>query len=217
MSARSGHDPSYSAGQANAPGTAAGHDEAGRVQKAPYVPSGRDERGRPVPPVPHEGFLGRLGTALLLGQSVVLAVVAVWTFVASTVSPSAGPVEVLGLRMTVAHGILLAVTAALATAACATRRWARRWSVTQFVVYLVVFFAGMTVSAEPVPGLELNGPDHALHAALALLGFVTAMLLSARIVEPRRARCLTPPDGPTTPTPSPVAPDPPRPREEART
>lgn len=180
---RSGRDP---AEHTDDPQTATAHDESGRARGAPYVPPGRDESGQPSPPVPHEGFLGRLATAVLLGQSVVLAVVAVWTFVALATTPGDGPVTVLALRMSLAHAVLLAVTAVLGAAACTTRRWSRRWSVVQFAGYLVVFFVGLTLSANvPAPGwLEFNGPDHALHAVVSLLGFVTAMLLSARLVEP---------------------------------
>lgn len=139
-----------------------------------------------MPGVPHEGFLGRVATVALLGQSLVLAVLAVWAFVAIAVSPQHGPVEILTLSLTVPHGVLLAATAVLGAAACSGRRWARRWSAAQFVVYLAVFFVGMTVGTnQPQPGwLTLNASDHILHVALALLGFVTAMLLGARIVEP---------------------------------
>lgn len=179
------------------------HDRSGRASGTPYVPAGRQSTGEPSPPVPHEGFLGRLATSLVVGQSVVLGVVAVWTFIATAASPGAGPVDVLALRMTVPHAVLLAVTAVLGAAACLSRRWSRRWAVTQFGAFLVVFLAGLTVSANvPDPGwLEFNGPDHFLHATLALLGFVAAMLFSARIVEPQPA----PPPYPTGRTDDPDA------------
>ena len=164
---------------ADATGTADQHDETGRTGGAPYVPAGRDQAGRPQPAVPHEGLVGRLATSLLIGQSVVLAVVVIWAVIG--MAGSGAPAEVLGLRLGLAETVLLAVTAVLGAASCVGRRWSRRWAVTQFGVYLLVFLLGLTLTgAFP----ELNAPDHALHAALAILGFATLMLLSARIVEP---------------------------------
>lgn len=203
---RGGREPTE---RADHPGTASRHDASGRVSGTPYVPAGRDDTGHPSPPVPHEGFLGRLATALLLGQSGVLAVVAVWAFVATATSSTGGPADVLALLISLPHAAVLAVTAVLGAAACLARRWGRRWTVTQFVVYLVVFFAGMTVGAnQPQPAwLALDAQDHFLHLTLALLGFVTAMLFSARLVEP-------PADPPAHPT---GRTDAPRPRSSSAT
>jgi hypothetical protein len=164
---------------ADATGTADQHDETGRAGGAPYVPAGRDQAGRPQPAVPHEGLVGRLATSLLLGQSVVLAVVVIWAVV--ILAGSGAPAAVLGLQLGVAEVVLLAVTAVLGAASCLGRRWSRRWAATQFGLYLLVFLVGLTLGGT-FP--ELNTADHALHAVLALLGFVALMLLSARIVEP---------------------------------
>ncbi|MEJ2870968.1 DUF4383 domain-containing protein [Actinomycetospora sp. OC33-EN08] len=175
------YDP---ATQTDAPGRSSVHDRAGRSATGPYVPSGRDEQGNPIPSVPHEGFLGRIATSLLLGQSVVLAVIVVWAVV--VLATSGSPATVLNLLITPAHAVLLAATAVLGTAAAVKRRWSRRWTVTQVVLYLVIYLMGLTAGGNvPQPGwLQLNGPDHFLHIALALLGFVMMMLFSARIVEP---------------------------------
>ncbi|MCD2186957.1 DUF4383 domain-containing protein [Actinomycetospora soli] len=178
---RTDYDP---ASQSDDPGRSSVHDEAGRSSSGPYVPSGRDEQGHPVPSVPHEGFLGRLATSLLLGQSVVLAVLAVWAFVAMGVSGA--PARVLNLTVSPAHGVVLAATAVLGAASTVTRRWVRRWCVLQVLGYLVLYLVGLTAGGGPEqPGwIALNTPDHFLHLALALLGFVMMMLFSARIVEP---------------------------------
>ncbi|WP_018333355.1 DUF4383 domain-containing protein [Actinomycetospora chiangmaiensis] len=182
MSERStDYDP---AAQSDDPGRSSVHDAAGRSSSGPYVPSGYDEQGNPKPSVPHEGFLGRIATSLLAGQSVLLAVLAVWGFVADATSGS--PAHVLNLLITPAHAVLLAVTAVLGAVATVARRWSRRWCVLQFAAYLVIYLMGLTAGANVAqPGwLQLNGPDHFLHIALALLGFVMMMLFSARIVEP---------------------------------
>lgn len=194
---RGGRDPAEHTDDSRTP---AEHDEHGRAARAPYVPAGRDGSGNPSPPVPHEGFLGRFATALLLGQSVVLAVVAVWALAA--IVSTGGPADVLGLDVSVPHAVLLAATAVLGAGACVARRWGRRWAVSQSVVYLLLYLIGMTVGAnQPQPGwLALDAQDHFLHLALAMLGFVTAMLLSARIVEP-------PPGSPPYPTGRTAAPD----------
>lgn len=139
-----------------------------------------------MPSVPHEGLLGRLGAAILLGQSVVLAAVAVAGLLMSTTTTSPSPVRVLGLGMNLAHAVLLGITAVVGAVVCLRRRAIRFWAVTQFSVYTVVFLAGTTLSANTLDrsGLNLNGPDHALHGVLALLGFAVAMLTSARVIEP---------------------------------
>ncbi|GLZ55731.1 hypothetical protein [Actinomycetospora sp. NBRC 106378] len=166
------------AAQSDAPGRSEAHDESAQGS-GPYVQPGRDEQGNPVPSVPHEGVLGRIATSILVGQSVVLAVLAVWAFVANAVSGS--PAQVLNLTIGLGHAVLLAATAVLGVAATVTRRWVRRWCVIQVLAFLVLYLVGLTAA----PGwLDLNTADHFLHLALALLGFVMMMLFSARIVEP---------------------------------
>ncbi len=175
MSERStDYDPAV---QSEDPGRSEAHDESGQGS-GPYVEAGRDEQGNPVPSVPHEGVLGRIATSVLIGQSVVLAVLAVWAFVANAVSGS--PAQVLNLTIGPTHATLLAATAVLGAASTVTRRWVRRWCVLQVLAYLVIYLIGLTS-----PGwLTLGTADHFLHLALALLGFVMMMLFSARIVEP---------------------------------
>lgn len=170
------YDP---ASQSEDPGRSTVHDESGRSSGAPYVPPGRDEQGNPVPSVPHEGFLGRIATSVLLGQSVVLAVIVVWAVVALATSGS--PARVLNLTVTPAHAALLGATAVLGAASAVTRRWVRRWCVLQVLAFLVIYLVGLSAGSG---WLGLNTPDHFLHLALALLGFVMMMLFSARIVEP---------------------------------
>jgi hypothetical protein len=177
---RTDYDP---ASQSDDPGRSQAHDESARGS-GPYVQPGRDEQGNPVPSVPHEGVLGRIATSLLVGQSVVLAVLAVWGFVALATSGS--PAQVLNLTVSPAHAVVLAATAVLGAASTVARRWVRRWCVFQVLAYLVLYLVGLTAGGTPAqPGwLGLNTPDHFLHLALALLGFVMMMLFSARIVEP---------------------------------
>ncbi|WP_433802131.1 DUF4383 domain-containing protein [Actinomycetospora sp. CA-084318] len=177
---RTDYDP---ASQSDDPGRSSVHDESPRGA-GPYVQPGRDEQGNPVPSVPHEGLLGRIATSILLGQSVVLAVLAVWGIVGLVTSGS--PAQVLNLTVSPAHAVLLAATAVLGAASTVARRWVRRWCVLQVLLYLVLYLMGLTAGGGPdQPGwLALNTPDHFLHLALALLGFVMMMLFSARIVEP---------------------------------
>jgi hypothetical protein len=166
------------AAQSDDPGRSEAHDESAKGS-GPYVQPGRDEQGNPVPSVPHEGVLGRVATSILLGQSVVLAVLAVWAFVANAVSGS--PAQVLNLTIGPTHAALLAATAVLGAASTVTRRWVRRWCVFQVLAFLVLYLVGLTAGSD---WMDLNTPDHFLHLALALLGFVMMMLFSARIVEP---------------------------------
>lgn len=165
------------------------HDRAGRGGGGPYVAPGRDEQGNPQPSVPHEGLLGRIAMSLVIGQSVVLLVVAVAGYLVGSDQGFTGRSEgtFLALRLNPAHSTLLLVTAVLGLVAALTRRsLLRRFAFTQWVVYLLVFAFGSAYSvntADSTP-LDLNTPDHVLHGVLFLLGFITMMISSARIIEP---------------------------------
>lgn len=181
-SARSGEEPHPDAGVDSQ------HDEQGRAAGAPYVPSGRDEQGRPQPSVPHEGLLGRVATAVLAGQSVVLLVVAVAGYVVGSGHGFFGRTEAtfLALRLNPAHSTLLLIWAVLGLAALSRRKTLRGFALAQAVLFLIVFAVGTAASvgtSNPSP-LDLNTPDHILHGVLFLLGFITMMISSARIVEP---------------------------------
>ena len=93
------------------------HDQVGRGS-GPYAPGGRDDQGNPVPSVPHEGLLGRIATALVAGEAVVLAAVGVAGVVSSWGAGFTAqvPDTVLALRLNPAHSALLLVTAVLAAA-----------------------------------------------------------------------------------------------------
>ncbi|GAA4924187.1 uncharacterized protein DUF4383 [Actinomycetospora succinea] len=163
------------------------HDQEGRAP-GPYAPAGRDEQGDPVPSVPHEGLLGRIGTALVGGEAVVLAVVGVAGLVTSW---GAGfteqvPDTVLALRLNPAHSVLLLVTALLGALSLTSRTRLRFFAGGQAVVYLLLFVFGTAyaVNTGTATFLALNTPDHVLHGVLAVLGFVVVMITSARIVEP---------------------------------
>lgn len=106
---RSSHEPAHP----DHADTGEHHDRQGRSWHGPDVPPGRDSERDPVPSVPHEGLLGRIGTSVVAGQCVVLAGVAVAGFV---VSRGAGLFEqtdttVLALRLNPAHSTLLLLTA----------------------------------------------------------------------------------------------------------
>jgi hypothetical protein len=164
------------------------HDEAGRAGGAPYVPAGRDEEGRPQPAVPHEGMLGRIASSVLAGQSVVLLVVAVAGYVVGSGDGFFGRSDAtfLALRLNPAHSTLLLITALAGLAALWRRKSLRGYALGQAVVYLIIFAVGTAASVgttDPSP-LDLNTPDHVLHGVLFLLGFITMMISSARIVEP---------------------------------
>ena len=163
------------------------HDEAGRAA-GPYVPAGRDEQGRPQPSVPHEGLLGRIASSVLAGQSVVLLVVAIAGYVVGSDQGFFGRSEgtFLALRLNPAHSTLLLITAVLGIAALWRRKSLRGYALAQGVVYLILFAVGTAASvgtSDPSP-LDLNTPDHVLHGVLFILGFITMMISSARIVEP---------------------------------
>lgn len=169
-------------------GTHSQHDEEGRAGGAPYVPAGRDEEGRPQPPVPHEGLLGRIASSVLAGQSVVLLVVAIAGYVVGSGDGFFGRSEAtfLALRLNPAHSTLLLITALLGIAALWRRKSLRGYALGQAIVYLILFAVGTAASVgttDPSP-LDLNTPDHVLHGVLFLLGFITMMISSARIVEP---------------------------------
>jgi hypothetical protein len=166
------------------------HDQQGRSGESggPYVQAGRDEQGRPQPSVPHEGLLGRIATSVLAGQSVVLLVVAVAGYVVGSGDGFFGRTDAtfLALRLNPAHSTLLLITAVAALASLSRRKSLRGYALGQAVVYLIIFAVGTAASmgtSDPSP-LDLNTPDHILHGVLFLLGFVTMMISSARIVEP---------------------------------
>jgi uncharacterized protein DUF4383 len=165
------------------------HDEQGRsAEGGPYVKAGRDEQGRPQPAVPHEGLLGRIATSVLAGQSVVLLVVAVAGYVVGSGDGFFGRSEAtfLALRLNPAHSTILLITAVLGLAALSRRKYLRGFALTQGVVYLILFAIGTAaaVGTSDSSPLDLNTPDHVLHGVLFLLGFITMMISSARIVEP---------------------------------
>jgi hypothetical protein len=164
------------------------HDEAGRSSGSPYVQSGRDESGRPQPAVPHEGLLGRIATSVIAGQSVVLAVVAIAGYVVGSGQGFTGRSEAtfLALRLNPAHSTILLVWAVLGVAALSRRKTLRAYTALQAVVFLILFAFGTAFSVATTDStpLDLNTPDHVLHGVLFLLGFITMMISSARIVEP---------------------------------
>jgi hypothetical protein len=163
------------------------HDQQDRGG-GPYVEAGRDEQGRPQPAVPHEGLLGRIATAVLAGQSVILLVVAVAGYLVGSGDGFAGRSEAtfLALRLNPLHSTLLLVWAVLGLAALSRRRTLRGFALAQVIVFLIVFAVGTAAAvgtSDPSP-LDLNTPDHILHGVLFLLGFITMMISSARIIEP---------------------------------
>ena len=181
---RSARDPEHP----DSADSAGHHDEQGRAPGGPYVPPGYDERGNPQPSVPHEGLLGRIGVAVIGGQSVVLLVVAVAGYVVSAGEPftSQADTTFLALRLNPAHSTLLLVTALLGAASLVRRTSMRAWAGLQAVVYLLVFVLGSAFSANlpSATPLNVNTPDSVLHVVLALLGFIILMLSSARVIEP---------------------------------
>jgi hypothetical protein len=197
-------------------GTPQQHDRSGRGS-GPYSPPGRDDQGNPIPSVPHEGLLGRIATAVVAGEAVVLLVVGVaglvMTWGASFTEQTAD--SFLALRLNPAHSVLLLVTAALAALSLRRRTWLRIFAGAQAIVYLLlfVFGAAFSVNTGDATFLALNTPDHVLHAVLALLGFITVMIASARIIEPPPGSLPypgviaesgeEPPQGPTPESPEP--------------
>ncbi|GAA4799946.1 hypothetical protein GCM10023200_41040 [Actinomycetospora chlora] len=171
----------------DATGTPQQHDRTGRGS-GPYTPSGRDDQGNPIPSVPHEGLLGRIATAVIAGEAVVLLVVGVAGIVVSWGSSFTEQTDdtFLALRLNPAHSVLLLVTAVLAAVSLRRRTWLRIFAGAQAVVYLLLFAFGaaFSVNTGDATFLALNTPDHVLHAVLALLGFICVMIASARIVEP---------------------------------
>ncbi|MFC5141075.1 DUF4383 domain-containing protein [Actinomycetospora rhizophila] len=168
-------------------GTAAQHDREGRGS-GPYSPPGRDDQGNPIPSVPHEGLLGRIATAIVAGEAVVLAVVGVAGLVMTWGAAFTEQTEdtFLALRLNPAHSVLLLVTAVLAAISLRKRTWLRFFAGGQAIVYLLLFVFGAAYSLNTGTAtfLALNTPDHVLHGVLAILGFITVMIASARIVEP---------------------------------
>ncbi|MDD7933068.1 DUF4383 domain-containing protein [Actinomycetospora straminea] len=171
----------------DAEGTPGQHDQQGRGS-GPYAPPSRDEQGNPLPSVPHEGLLGRIGKAVVGGEVVVLAVVGIAGLVTSWGASFTEqvPDTVLALRLNPAHSVLLLVTAVLGAVSLRKRSWLRAFAGAQAVVYLLLFVFGsaFSVNTGSATFLALNTPDHVLHGVLAILGFVVLMISSARIVEP---------------------------------
>ena len=125
---------------------------------------------------------------MLAGQSVVLLVVAVAGYVVGSGDGFFGRTDAtfLALRLNPAHSTILLITALLGFAALARRKTLRGFALGQGVVYLILFAVGTAASigtSDPSP-LDLNTPDNILHGVLFLLGFITMMISSARIVEP---------------------------------
>ena len=165
-----------------------GHDDTERSSGAPYVPPGRDSAGNPRPSVPHEGLLGRIGVAVIGGQSVVLLAVAVAGFVVSRHDGFLDQPDnsVLALRLNGAHSTLLLVTALAGFAVLRWRYALRRYAAIQAIVYFLVFAFGAAYSANSASAtfLDINTPDSVLHGVVAVIGFVTLMITAARVVEP---------------------------------
>jgi hypothetical protein len=197
-------------------GTPRQHDRQGRGA-GPYTPPGRDDQGNPLPSVPHEGLLGRIGAAVVAGEAVVLAAVGIAGLVTSRGAGFTEQVHdsVLGLRLNPAHSVLLLVTAVVGAICLRKRTWLRFFAGGQAVVYLLVFVFGsaFSVNTPNATFLALNTPDHVLHAVLAVLGFIVLMVSSARIVEPPPGSLPypgvlagtgeDPPQGPTPDSPEP--------------
>jgi hypothetical protein len=200
----------------DATGTPRQHDRSDRGT-GPYAPPGRDDQGNPVPSVPHEGLLGRIASAVVAGEAVVLLVVGiaglVMTWGAGFTEQT--PDSFLALRLNPAHSVLLLVTAVLAAVSLRRRTWLRIFAGGQAIVYLLlfVFGAAFSVNTAGATFLSLDTADHVLHAVLALLGFIVVMLSSARIVEPPPGSLPypgvlpqtgeEPPQGPTPESPEP--------------
>ncbi|MEJ2889156.1 DUF4383 domain-containing protein [Actinomycetospora aeridis] len=168
-------------------GTPRQHDQEGHGA-GPYAPPGRDEQGNPVPSVPHEGLLGRIATAIVAGEAVVLAVVGVAGLIMTWGSGFTEQTQdtVLALRLNPAHSVLLLATAVVAAVCLRKRTWLRFFAGGQAIVYLLVFVFGAAYSLNTGSAtfLALNTPDLVLHGVLAILGFITVMISSARIIEP---------------------------------
>jgi hypothetical protein len=168
-------------------GTPQQHDEEGRGA-GPYSPPGRDDQGNPLPSVPHEGLLGRIGAFIVAGEAVVLAVVGIAGLVTSWGAGFTAQVDntVLALRLNPAHSVLLLVTAVVGAICLRKRTWLRFFAGGQAIVYVLLFVFGSAFSVNTPNStfLALNTPDHVLHGVLAVLGFIVLMISSARIVEP---------------------------------
>ena len=139
--------------------------------------------------MPHEGLLGRIATAIVAGEAVVLAAVGV-----------AGARLELGRglhRPGAGHRARPAAQPRPQRPAPGHRRARGGVSLTpaagcgsspacQAVVYLLLFAFGAAFSLNTgnATFLDLNTPDLVLHGVLALLGFIVLMISSARIIEP---------------------------------
>lgn len=160
---------------------------------------GREAGGDAASPgeaVPYQRRLAVVGRYVLAVQSVVLAGLGIAGVV---VSASYGfwavpDTSVLGLRMNLAHSVLLLLTALAGGASLlGSRQVIRGYTLVQTVVYLLVFVFGLAFSAGPrgPTELDLNALDDGLHAVLALIGFAVFYVSIANILE----------TGPTTPPP----------------
>lgn len=196
--------------------TPAQHDQQGRGS-GPYAPPGRDDQGNPVPSVPHEGLLGRIGASIVAGEVVVLAVVGIAGLVTTW---GAGfteqvPDTFLALRLNPLLSVLLLLTAVIGAVCLRKRTSLRFFAGGQAVVYLLlfVFGAAYSMNTNNATFLDLNTPDLVLFGVLAILGFIVMMISSARIVEPPPGSLPypgsvpgtgeEPPQGPTPDSPEP--------------
>lgn len=139
--------------------------------------------------VPYEGPLARVSRIVLTVEAFILAAVGITGVVASTgAGLFAHPdTVVLGLRLNLAHALLLLITAVVAGACLLGRRAVlRRLAVGQAVVYTLLFVFGSAFSVGPrgFTSLDLNVGDHVLHGVLAIIGFAAAYVLAAHILEP---------------------------------
>lgn len=192
------------------------HDGQGSGS-GPYAPPGRDDQGNPIPSVPHEGLLGRIGSSIIAGEAVVLAVVGVAGLVVSWGASFTEQTQdtFLALRLNPLHSVLLLVTAVLGAVSLRKRTWLRLFAGGQAIVYLLLFVFGAAFSLNTgnATFLALNTPDLVLHGVLALLGFSVVMISSARIIEPPPGSLPypgsipetgeEPPQGPTPDSPEP--------------
>ncbi|NAZ82381.1 DUF4383 domain-containing protein [Kineococcus sp. R8] len=81
--------------------------------------------------------------------------------------------QVAGLTVNPLHNVVHAVVGALGVVAVTRSRRARRYGILLFVVFGVLAVTGFLGGPGP---LNVNGPDHVLHAGTALLGLVMALV-----------------------------------------
>jgi hypothetical protein len=104
----------------------------------------------------------------------------IWAVVAAVVYRGAAPdgAPVLVFRFTVIHAVVILVTGVLAVAATSNRRFGLFFSAAQAVCYLFVFI----ISAGNKNSFS-DAADSVLHGALAALGLVLLMWISARALD----------------------------------